>query len=111
MKDVMGRSPGKESGDNNFLTSSLSNKISNPLKFANSNEKDPVKNRTTLNSDKNEDYEHRTFNNGNNTNNNTMALNKSQGVKGGSGYYPNKTTSNNKHHIVSMINQIGRAHV
>jgi len=37
MKDVMGRSPGKESGDNNFLTSSLSNKIANPLKFANSN--------------------------------------------------------------------------
>jgi hypothetical protein len=35
-------------------------------------------------------------------------LNKSQGVKGGSHYYPNKTTSNNansKHHIVAMINQ------
>ena len=34
-----------------------------------------------------------------------MALNKSLGVKNGSGYYPNKTTSNNKHHIVAMINQ------
>ena len=101
MKDVMGRSPGKQSTDNNFLTSSLSNKISGNLKFAgNSNDK----NKTTLNTDKNEDYQHRTFNNVN-SNSNTMALNKSLGLKNSSGYYPNKTTSNKKHHIVAMINQ------
>lgn len=48
MKDVMGRSPGKESSDNNnYLTSSLSNKLTTPLKFpGNSNDK----NKTTLNS-------------------------------------------------------------
>jgi len=47
MKDVMGRSPGKESTDNNYLTSSLSNKMTTPLKFpGNSNDK----NKTTLNS-------------------------------------------------------------
>lgn len=47
MKDMMGRSPGKESDSANFLTSSLSNKINNPLKFTHhcsNNEK----NRTTL---------------------------------------------------------------
>jgi hypothetical protein len=68
-----------------------------PLKFAAND-----KNRTTLNSDKNEDYEHRTFNNMN-PSPNAVTLNKSVGVKGGSAYYPNKTTSN-KHHIVAMIN-------
>jgi hypothetical protein len=107
MKDVMGRSPPAKETDN-FLTSSLSNKISNPLKFTqHSNEKEAMKNRTTLNSDKNEDYEHRTFNNVNNV---PVAnpINKSQGVKNGSAYYPNKTTSNkasSKHHIVALINQ------
>lgn len=33
MKNMMGRSPGKESDSGNFLTSSLSNKMSSPLKF------------------------------------------------------------------------------
>ena len=105
MKDINPRSPGKQS-EGNFLTSSLSNKISSPLKFTHqsSSEKDPMKNKTTANSDKVDDYEHRTFNN---TNQNAMMIqvNKSQGVKSGA-YYPNKTTSNKsgKHHIVAMIN-------
>ena len=104
MKDMNPRSPGKES-EGNFLTSSLSNKIGSPLKFAhqNSNDKEGMKNRTTINSDKVDDYEHRTFNNMNS--NVSNPINKSQGVKSGA-YYPNKTTSNKsgKHHIVAMIN-------
>lgn len=56
MKNMMGRSPGKESDSGNFLTSSLSNKMSSPLKFAHqcsTNEKEPFKNKTTLVSEKN----------------------------------------------------------
>ena len=33
MKDIYGRSPGKDSDSNNFLTTSLSNKVTTPLKF------------------------------------------------------------------------------
>ena len=51
MKDMMGRSPGKESDTPNFLTSSLSNKMNNPLKFTHHNSNND-KNKTTLVSDK-----------------------------------------------------------
>lgn len=105
MKDMLGRSPNKES---EYLTNSFSNKMSSPLKFNHANSNVENKNRTTLNSDKNEDYEHRTFNNTNVGNPLMSPLNKSLGMKGGSSYYPNKTTSNkanSKHHIVSLINQ------
>jgi len=50
MKDMMSRSPGKESDGPNFLTSSLSGKMSSPLKFAHlsSIDKEGFKNKTTL---------------------------------------------------------------
>jgi hypothetical protein len=47
MKDMMGRSPGKESDSPNFLTSSLSNKMTSPLKFTHQSSNNE-KNRTTL---------------------------------------------------------------
>ena len=81
--------------------------MSSPLKFNHTSSAVENKNRTTLNSDKNEDYEHRTFNNMNPTNP-MIPLNKSLGMKGGNTYYPNKTNSNkasSKHHIVALINQ------
>jgi hypothetical protein len=37
MKDMMGKSPGKEFEAPNFLTSSLSGKMSSPLKFPTGN--------------------------------------------------------------------------
>ena len=103
MKDIMGRSPGKDSETNHFLTSSLSNKVTTPLKFTHQ-EKEQARNKTTLNSDNNE-FEHRTFNNINTAP--KSPLNGSVGVKGTSQYFPNKTTSNKsgKHHIVALINQ------
>ena len=103
MKDMVARSPNKES---EYLSTSLSNKMTSPLKFNHSSSNVENKNRTTLNSDKNEDYEHRTFNNINPVTPLISPLNKSLGMKGGNHYYPNKTTSNNnKHHIVALINQ------
>jgi len=95
---VIGRSPGRESDVVNFLTTSLSNKY--PLKFNSSNE-EAQKNKTTLVSEKGEEFEHRTFNN---MNSNIIA-NKSVGPKTSSNYFPNKTTSN-KNHIVSLINKL-----
>ena len=103
MKDIMARSPCKESDGPTFLTSSLSNKISNPLKFAPLNTSKPAFPGGLQAG--NYEFEHRTFNNINANNN--LNLNKSGGLKSESSYYPNKTTSNrnSKNHIVALINQ------
>ena len=48
MKDFMTRSPGKESDGTNFLTSSLSGKMTSPLKFTPLSSNEGFKNKTTL---------------------------------------------------------------
>lgn len=74
----------------NFLSSSISNKPQ--LKF----------NQMTAETEKGNDFEHRSFNSNNNL---VSPLTESIGMNSNSNYFPNKTTSN-KNHIVNMINKL-----
>lgn len=57
------------------------------------------KNKTTQNSDKEGEFDHRSFNN-----KGGLVANKSIGMKAGSSLFPNKTTG--KNHIVNLINKL-----